>query len=123
MILNHGVNVLQIAAQVVELLPPGISNAFPGLPAALGESVVLLLCCNAIGSGLPAVCQPCRVKRIYDSFGVQTRFVKQRCIRWKTNRLRHTRRVQNQGAFVRPVRLFCLFRLAVLAAASCGTLA
>ena len=35
MILNHGVNVLQIAAQVVELLPPGISNAFPGLLAAL----------------------------------------------------------------------------------------
>ena len=61
MVLNHRINVLQISAEVVELLSPGLSDASPGLPAALGESVVLLLCHDAVGSGLPAVREPCCV--------------------------------------------------------------
>ena len=60
-ILNHCINVLQISAKEIELLFPGVSNASVGLFAAPGESVVLLLRDHAIGSGFPAVCEPCCV--------------------------------------------------------------
>ena len=114
MILNHSINVLQIAAKEIELLFPGVSNASVGLFAALGESVVLLPGYDAVRSGFPAA----RKKRVYDPFCVLPRFVQQRCICWKANRLRRARRIQYQRAFV---RLILRFRLTAFAAASCGT--
>lgn len=60
-ILNHSVNALQVAAEVIELLSLAPSDASAGLPAALGESVVLFLCHDSVGSGFLAVREPCRV--------------------------------------------------------------
>ena len=95
MALNHCVNVLQIVAEVVELLSLGLFDAPLGLPAALGKSVVLLFCHDAVGSDLLAVCESCCVQCVYDLFGILPGFVQQGCIRWKPYRLRRARRVQH----------------------------
>lgn len=74
-VLNHTVNVLQIAPQEVKLLSLGIPNAPAGLLAALGKSVVLLLGYDAVCSGFLAACESRCVKCVYDSFCVLSRFI------------------------------------------------